>query len=164
MYCVKRTEGQSTLVRDTKFYGRSHVICSMLKTGFALFLVMSISACSVTQQTVSLTDEKTLVTNAVTKPSKNDGVNDVDAEIIKTAVVEAPVDGDTTELAWVNPDTGNKGTILAIDRFVGSHGQKCKKFQTTVDTFMGISLYDGETCEIKRGLWVLSWFMQKSDG
>ena len=25
---------------------------------------------------------------------------------------------------------------------------------------MGISLYNGETCELKKGLWVLSWFLR----
>ena len=64
-------------------------------------------------------------------------------------------------LAWSNPETGNSGTITAIDKFIGNHGQSCKKFRTTVDSFMGISLYNGETCELKPGFWVLSWFIRE---
>ncbi len=123
-------------------------------------MALTISACSTTTKTASLLDESTLVTGSVSKPTKPEGVAGTDAEVIKKVVVDSQV-VKTSELAWRNPDTGNSGTILAIDKFVGSSGQKCKKFQTTVDSFMGISLYDGETCEVKRGLWVLSWFMRR---
>ncbi len=121
-----------------------------------------VSSCSVTSQTASLTDEDLLVTGSVAKPNKPEGVDGTDAELIKTVVVDSgPIKPQSSELAWNNPDTGNSGTIVAIDKFVGSHGQSCKKFQTTIDSFMGISLYDGETCEVKRGLWVLSWFTRR---
>jgi surface antigen len=63
-------------------------------------------------------------------------------------------------LAWSNPDTGNHGTIMAINKFVGNEGQSCKKFQTTVDSFTGISIYNGEACELRHGTWVLSRFMR----
>ena len=110
----------------------------------------------------SVVEENTLVTGSVTKPVELEGVESTDAEVIKDIVVDSKsAKNKTGELAWNNPDTGNSGTIVAIDKFVGSHGQKCKKFQTTIDSFVGISLYDGETCEVKRGLWVLSWFMRR---
>jgi len=121
-------------------------------------LALSVSACTMTSK--SLVSEGTLVTGSVAKPIKPEGIEGTDAEVIKTVVADSSV-AQTSELAWNNPDTGNSGTILAIDKFVGSSGQSCKKFQTTVDSFMGISLYDGETCEVKRGLWVLSWFMRR---
>ena len=125
-------------------------------------LALMLAACSMTSKTASLVDENTLITGSVAKPSKPEGVEGTDAEVIKSLVADADVTKrKTSELAWNNPDTGNSGTILAINKFVGSSGQKCKKFQTTVDSFMGISLYDGETCEVKTGLWVLSWFMRR---
>ena len=125
-------------------------------------LSLSISACTVSSKVDSLVEADTLVTGSVAKPTKPEGVDGTDAEVIKSVVVDAGnMRAETSELAWSNPDTGNKGTIVAIDKFVGSHGQNCKKFQTTVDSFVGISLYDGETCEVKRGMWVLSWFMRR---
>ncbi|MCF6320276.1 MAG: hypothetical protein L3J32_00695 [Rhizobiaceae bacterium] len=125
-------------------------------------MILLVSACTVTSQDKTLASADTLVTGSVTKSAETEGVEGTDAEVIKTIVVDAEnIKPKTSELAWSNPDTGNSGTILAIDRFIGSSGQKCKKFQTTVDSFMGISLYDGETCEVKRGLWVLSWFMRR---
>ena len=132
----------------------------IVKTIAICGLALAISSCTMTSKTASLVDDTSLVTGSVAKPSKPEGVEGNDAEVIKTVVADA-ISPKTSELAWSNPDTGNSGTILAIDKFVGSSGQKCKKFQTTVDSFMGISLYDGETCEVKRGSWVLSWFMRR---
>jgi len=125
-------------------------------------LVLLMSACSLTSQNKTLASADTLVTGSVAKSAEPEGFEGTDAEVIKTVVVDAEnIVPKTSELAWSNPDTGNSGTIVAIDKFIGSSGQKCKKFQTTVDSFAGISLYDGETCEVKRGLWVLSWFMRR---
>lgn len=116
-----------------------------------------ISGCSVSSSLDSLATEDTVITSSVTQNTEPQGIDTADAEIIKSTVAEAET---SNVLAWTNPETGNKGTITAIDKFVGSHGQKCKKFQTTVDTFMGISIYNGETCELKTGFWVLSWFLK----
>ncbi len=134
----------------------------LLKLSSIVILTFSISACSISSQKSSMVDESTLVSGSVAKPVKPEGVESTDAEVIKDIVAVSNTEKpQTSELAWNNPDTGNSGTIVAIDKFVGSHGQKCKKFQTTIDSFVGISLYDGETCEIKRGMWVLSWFMRR---
>lgn len=116
-----------------------------------------ISGCSVSSGLGENTSEDQIITNSITKPVKPEGIETADAEIIKSVVAGSE---ETNILAWQNPETGNKGTITAINKFTGSHGQKCKKFQTTVDTFMGISLYNGETCELKKGFWVLSWFLK----
>jgi surface antigen len=135
---------------------------AMLKVAGTMVLSFSISACSVSSQMGSLVDEDSIVTGSVAKPAKPQGFESTDAEVIKTVVADSgTLRPKTNELAWSNPDTGNSGTIVAINKFVGSHGQSCKKFQTTVDSFVGISLYDGETCEVKRGHWVLSWFMRR---
>jgi len=125
--------------------------------GVACAAAISLSACSLNSSMASLESEPTVITSSVTKPVKAEGIDSTDAEMIKNAVAESD---NGNMLAWSNPDTGNRGTIMAIDKFVGGHGQKCKKFQTTVDSFMGISLYNGETCELKKGFWVLSWFLR----
>lgn len=122
----------------------------MLSTGVA--------GCSVSK-TLGNSDDSQVITSSIADPVKNEGIDETDTEMIKTVVAGAEdKDVSSHALAWSNPDTGNRGTIMAIDKFVGSHGQKCKKFQTTVDSFMGISIYNGETCELKKGAWVLSWF------
>ena len=125
-----------------------------------LAAALALPACSVSSGLKSAVPSDQLVENSVAKPVKGEGIDSTDAELIKSVVAETENGQDGSVLAWQNPDTGNRGTITAIDRFVGSHGQKCKKFQTTVDSFMGISLYNGETCELKKGFWVLSWFIR----
>jgi len=119
---------------------------------------IALSACSVSNGLGSIDTQDEIVTSSVVKPAAPEGVASTDAELIKTVVADSET---SNTLAWKNPDTGNKGTITAIDDFIGSHGQQCKKFQTTVDTFMGISLYNGETCELRKGFWVLSWFLRE---
>lgn len=132
----------------------------IVKTIALTAVLATLSACSVSSTVGSIDTQEELVTTSIAKPVEQEGIGSDDAEIIKTVVADA----DSAELlAWQNPDTGNKGTITAIDNFIGSHGQQCKKFQTTVDTFMGISLYNGETCELRKGFWVLSWFL-KAEG
>ena len=132
---------------------------SIFKMALALTLAMPLGACSLSR-TAALEDERALVTSSITKPVAAEGIDSTDVEVIKNTVATADF-AMAPELAWSNPDTGSRGTIKAIDKFVGSHGQKCKKFQTTVDSFTGISLYNGETCEARKDSWVLSWFTRE---
>jgi surface antigen len=123
---------------------------------------LSISACSLSAKpTAALEPEPELVTGSIAKSVEPEGIDPTDAETIKTTVANAETTGEGGHLlAWSNPETGSSGTITAIDRYIGTHGQSCKKFRTTVDSFMGIALYNGETCELKQGFWVLSWFIR----
>lgn len=143
--------------------------------GMAAMLLLT--GCTLSSPFKGLKSEPEIITGSVTAPVKDEGIDPTDAEAIKLAVAAAeagmPVDGVTEPataesgshlLAWSNPETGNSGTITAIEEFAGSHGQSCRKFQTTVDSFMGISLYKGETCELKKGAWVLSWFIRATGG
>ncbi len=135
-------------------------LIQVLSTGL---VAISLEACSVSSTVGSATPENQLVNHSVSKPVEKEGIDSTDAEVIKTVVADIDDTNSPSTLAWQNPGTGNKGTITAIDKFTGSHGQKCKKFQTTVDTFMGISLYNGETCELRKGFWVLSWFIRDGE-
>ena len=152
----RRVMPKSTLRNDIEQHDRP-----VNWTGRTITLAISASlmaGCSISNGMKSFDSQESLVTTSVTKPAQPEGIASEDAEIIKSAAAASQED---QLLAWQNPETGNKGTITAIDNFIGSHGQQCKKFQTTVDTFMGISLYNGETCELKKGFWVLSWFLRE---
>jgi surface antigen len=134
---------------------------SILKAGLVGFLALSISGCAINKTMSVLDNDPDIITGSVTKPVEAEGIDPTDAEKIKVAVVGAdkPIENSHL-LAWNNPETGNSGTITAIDQFIGTSGQSCKKFRTTVDSFMGIALYNGETCELRKGFWVLSWFIR----
>lgn len=126
-----------------------------------LAVALYLSGCAIGKSVDKLADDGGLTTGSIPQSVVVEDVDPGDAEQIKLAVADA---GDTVSdsnlLAWSNPETGNSGTITAIDEYIGTSGQSCKKFRTTVDSFMGISLYEGETCELKKGFWVLSWFMR----
>ncbi len=109
-------------------------------------------------QLAQLVSEDQIITGSVVKQAKPEGVAETDAAIIKQTVVGATEVSETKPLAWRNPETGSSGSIVAIDKFMGKHGQLCRGFKTTVSTFAGISFYDGETCKLDNERWVLSWF------
>jgi surface antigen len=148
--------------RGTGIHGRSRVnhnaTATILKLATAATIAVALSGCSLSRKAALETDSS-IVTTSISKPIEAEGIESTDVEVIKSVVAEANANGTTSsELAWSNPDTGNRGTIMAVDKVVGTDGQECKKFQTTVDNFTGISLYNGETCETKKGSWVLNWF------
>ncbi|MEO0909374.1 MAG: RT0821/Lpp0805 family surface protein [Pseudomonadota bacterium] len=156
---MKNYTSQKLNTRDMgHISSRGSEVNRTLKTILVVASCVLLPACSVSSGIGSAASEDELITSSISKPVAPQGIESTDAEIIKSVVASADA---PSALAWQNPDTGNKGTITAIDKFVGSHGQKCKKFQTTVDTFMGIALYNGETCELKKGFWVLSWFLRE---
>lgn len=133
----------------------------------ALLIVASVtlSGCSLTNSQSKANDENSIITGSINKQVRPEGLSEDDAERIKNAVLQIGPNGENTDgssslMAWSNPETGNTGTITAIDNYIGIHGQSCKKFRTTVDSFMGIALYNGETCELRKGFWVLSWFIR----
>lgn len=125
----------------------------------------ALSGCTMTNNLSASKIDDSIVTSSISQHVKPEGLSEADAEQIKNAVVQikpsqSSTDDSSALMAWSNPETGNTGTITAIDNYIGTHGQSCKKFRTTVDSFMGIALYNGETCELKKGFWVLSWFIR----
>jgi hypothetical protein len=149
---------RATCARSMNLHNAPTLVFKLLAV--SLF-VLPAGACSLSR-TAALEDERGLVTSSISQPIEAEGIDRTDVEVIKSVVAEAQNSkSEAPELAWSNPDTGNRGTIKAIDKFVGSHGQNCKKFQTTVDNYTGISLYNGETCELKKNSWVLSWFLRE---
>lgn len=129
---------------------------------FATTAALSLGACSLNAKTAALNVEPELVTASVAKKAKAEGIDKTDAELINATVAHTEeIRTSDLMLAWSNPDTGNRGTIMAIDRFVGTKGEACKKFETTVDSFSGIAIYKGETCQMEKDRWVLSDFLRE---
>ena len=127
----------------------------------AFFLASGCSIASNALPELSSPDE--IVTSSVVTKARPDGLAEADAEILKQTVAAAQVDGSVTQLAWDNPQTGTSGTIMAIDKFMGKHGQACRGFKTSVSSFAGVGLYNGEACQVSSDRWVLSWFKNADD-
>lgn len=138
---------------------RSIIGFNSLKIAVLALSLAGVQGCAVGGNTLpKLASNNSVITNSVVAQTKPEGVAATDADIIKSVVTTAAVPESINALAWQNPETGSSGTITAIDNFMGKHGQKCRGFKTSVDTFMGISFYNGEACQISPGQWVLSWF------
>ncbi len=138
-----------------------HAIATRLR--YALLVVVSTifaTGCSLStgEPIAQLVSEDQIITGSVVKQAAPEGVAETDAVIIKQTVATAESASEAKPLAWRNPETGSSGSIVAIDKFMGKHGQLCRGFKTTVSTFAGISFYNGETCKIDEDRWVLSWF------
>lgn len=120
-------------------------------------LSLAVTGCAVNGNALpDITNGDQLVTHSVVNKNKPAGIEKADAEVIKTTVVSASTE--PKPLAWTNPQTGSSGAIVAIDNFMGKHGQQCRGFKTSVANFMGIAYYNGETCQVSGENWVLSWF------
>ena len=140
------------------FRMRSYTLkCNKIQpfVGFAGLLGCLLAGCA--QVTVPVgsnnVDTPTVLTGSI--PSTTDqAYSDVDAE--DRAVIAENLDtlgpslikGDTDEdvlLSWLNPISGNSGTVTSID--AGGLGETgCLSFQTTANTIAGIRLYSGTAC------------------
>jgi len=138
---------------------RSNIGFGLLRVTAIALALAGAQGCAVNGNTLpELASNNSVITNSVIAQTRSEGVEATDADVIKTAVATAHMTDNVKALAWQNPETGSSGTIVAIDNFMGKHGQKCRGFKTSVDTFMGISFYNGEACQISPGEWALSWF------
>lgn len=130
-----------------------------------IILSTSISGCTVSSQLDTASLEDKTVTNSISQQAKQDGLNESDAETIKSTVIAANLDGSASHtMAWANPETGNSGQITSIKSTQNSQGNNCRKFETTVKSFSGVTIYTGETCRAAAGSWSLSWLMPKDFG
>lgn len=55
-------------------------------------------------------------------------------------------------LAWVNPATGTRGTVTAIDE-QQEEGKLCRRFVTSRERFDGVALFRGKACMLGAGIW-----------
>ena len=116
---------------------------------------LAAAGCTTADRTASLRSADDLVTGSVTAANHDNAIDPRTAEIIKTRVSTATAF--SAPLEWENEETGASGAITAIESYEGRHGQPCRSFRTSIANFLGVSLFDGETCEVSKRSWILSW-------
>ncbi|MEM1316857.1 MAG: RT0821/Lpp0805 family surface protein [Pseudomonadota bacterium] len=132
---------------------------SVRNAASALAMAAFLSGCAVGGNSLAtISSGEQLVTNAVNEETKTEGVDGTDAKVITDVVATVPTPRQNMALNWSNPETGSTGTVLSIDAFKGKHGQICRGFKTSVNSFMGVALYNGETCKVREDRWLLTWF------
>ncbi len=98
----------------------------------------------------------------VTGSVSNDAISDQDAisdiATIRNAVSSANLEASGGKpLSWANQDTGSRGQVTSIAE-ANQDGRVCRKFETSRESFEGISLFTGKTCLNDDGQWsVLSF-------
>ena len=120
-----------------------------------LLLPLALAACTAAPRTASLQPADALVTGSVTAANERNAIDPGTAEIIKERVSTATAFA--APLEWRNEETGSSGAIMRIETYKGRHGQSCRSFRTSIANFLGVSLFDGETCEVAKRSWILSW-------
>jgi len=117
------------------------------------------SGCSLFSGGSGLESDDT-VTGSINPQIEAQGIDNGDADVIRAVVGAAEKPQPSHVLAWHNPETGSHGSVSAITPFEGSHGQDCRNFKATVNSFTGAAVFAGETCQASRAGWVLSWFAE----
>lgn len=85
------------------------------------------------------------------------GVDPTDRQVIALALAEtAPSEGGEVEIPWLNPESGNSGTITKVSG-EGAQVPGCMSFRTTANTFQGVKAYEGSACrDARQNLAVIS--------
>ncbi len=109
-----------------------------------------LGACSPVSMPIGSSDIETPLVLTGSIPSLDDDayadVGTDDRKLIAQTIHMAVDDNNTAEdLAWTNPDSGNSGTISALDvsKFKDTG---CLSFKTTANTITGVRLYEGTAC------------------
>ena len=122
------------------------------KYGLVLAAMLALSACG----SASKGDIDPGLTGSIEAPAVDQTQNS-DANIIRNAVsavnLEAP---GSLPLSWANRDTGSSGMINSVSEQT-KDGQVCRKFETSRESYEGVSLFSGHTCLGADG----QWFMQE---
>ena len=94
------------------------------------------------------------VTHSIPAHLTRDGLDRGDVAALKAGVARAP-EG-RTDVTWTNENSGARGSIDRVASFRSSDGRPCRRFSTTIQNFMGVAIFEGETCRIRGTTWVLS--------
>ena len=125
-----------------------------LATCLAALLCVAMAGCTSSAPTSASRASDAFVTHAIPAHLERDGLAAGDVEVLKARVASAPEGA--TDLAWSNGRAGASGSIKRVASFKNADGRACRRFSTTIQSFMGVSLFEGETCRVRGTTWILS--------
>ncbi|WP_257099052.1 RT0821/Lpp0805 family surface protein [Pseudovibrio flavus] len=128
-----------------------------IKRGVLTILIgLSLSSCtamSLGSNSDDFSDEDTMLATGSIPTEEQGGVDQGDKFIISKKIEEAITGEETTNsnsyfepLAWVNPSSGNSGTILSLIEHKDTALAGCAEFVTSANTIDGIKAYQGRSC------------------
>ncbi|WP_106752015.1 RT0821/Lpp0805 family surface protein [Pannonibacter carbonis] len=81
--------------------------------------------------------------------ARSSDIDATDRKLIALAIATAPAPGNAISIPWLNPASGNSGTIIALTP-EGRDLLGCVAFRTTANTIQGVRAYDGNACRDAR--------------
>lgn len=119
-------------------------------------LCVALGGCSVSLPMGSLIgshdDEQTA---SVAKP-QIEGLAGEDWRRAKIALDSALAEGDSTAVAWDNPDSGTKGSFAPIGEAYATNTGTCRGFRASIDRKDADDALQGTACADKSGDWVIT--------
>ncbi len=111
-----------------------------------MILVLPLCACGSAGGLSKVDADPSLVTGAIQQEALSDSAQNSDANTIRNAISAANLDmSGGVPLLWANRDTGSRGTVNQIEE-TEKDGIVCRKFETSRESFEGVSLYQGNVC------------------
>ncbi|NMG38860.1 hypothetical protein GRZ55_06335 [Chelativorans sp. ZYF759] len=132
----------------------------LLRGGLLFLVMLACAGCSARGITLdTIAQDRSIITGSTGTQARPDEQVVADEATVRNAVTSAdleslPVGG---MLAWNNSRTGSRGRVTEIEEYRES-GRPCRRFQTTRESFDGISLYSGEACLLSGSEWTLLYF------
>ncbi|MFN4167906.1 MAG: RT0821/Lpp0805 family surface protein [Pannonibacter phragmitetus] len=133
----------------------------LVPLGVILSLGWFAAGCAQTSAPIATNDMVTPLdlTNSINgmPADANAGVDPTDRQVIALALAgTAPAGGGEVEIPWLNPESGNSGTITKVTG-EGAQVPGCMSFRTTANTFQGVKAYEGSACrDLRQNLAVIS--------
>lgn len=81
--------------------------------------------------------------------ARSTDIDAADRRAIALAIASAPAPGNAISIPWLNPESGNSGTIITLTP-EGRDLLGCVAFRTTANTIQGVRAYDGNACRDAR--------------
>lgn len=141
-------------INETKALSRWGGIAVLCATGFLLTGCMG-AGLDITSNDV----DRSVATGSIPLKS-NESLSD--AVTVQNAVSSADVSrADLGPIPWANSNSGSAGVISSINE-EQVNGVTCRRFTTTRHSYQGIAKFDGNTCLMQNGEWMLTSFGPRS--
>ncbi|MFN4009505.1 MAG: RT0821/Lpp0805 family surface protein [Pannonibacter sp.] len=138
---------------------RLGLLATFLSVNIGLGACAQISGPLATSDVVDMSDVTGSINNAgnglATDPAgtgsraPSSDIDATDRQLIALAIASAPAPGNAINVPWLNPASGNSGTIIALTP-EGRDLLGCVAFRTTANTIQGVRAYDGNACRDAR--------------
>lgn len=123
------------------------------------FLTASLTSCVSLDLFGGNSVDSTITTGSVSNRPNTASMSD--DMTVRNAVSSADLSRmNNVALPWANTATGSAGVVNKIEE-VSARGVTCRNFETTRHAYNGIANFEGQTCRVGTGEWLITKFSEK---